>query len=195
MAQERILVLGVGNALMRDEGVGPRVVEELSRAYTLPKSVRVVDAGTLGFAILHLLRDADYVLVVDAVDGTSHPPGTVLRLKPEHFAPNQVLHSLHDVRLVDVLNAARLSGIEPDVECVGVQVEDIAPEEFSIGLTPLVEAAVPRAVAAVLMLLEERGAHHETSPGADPELVGAVERALAEMRARLRETGSSAAYS
>ncbi len=195
MAEERILVLGVGNALMRDEGVGPRIVEALTAGYSLPGNVRVVDAGTLGFAIVHLLRDIDYVLVADAVDGTGHPPGTVLRLKPEHFAPNQVLHSLHDVRLVDVLAAARLIGVEPDVECIGVQVEDIAPEEFEVGLTPAVEAALPRAVAAVLMLLEERGVRHVTTSAADPGFAAAVARALAEMRMRLETTGSSADYS
>ncbi|MEJ5172006.1 MAG: hydrogenase maturation protease, partial [Fimbriimonadales bacterium] len=73
MAEERILVLGVGNVLMRDEGVGPRIVEALTAGYSLPDNVRVVDAGTLGFAIVHLLRDVDYVLVADAVDGTGHP--------------------------------------------------------------------------------------------------------------------------
>lgn len=195
MAEERILVLGVGNALMRDEGVGPRIVEAILAGWSLPDNVRVIDAGTLGFAIVHLLKEADFVLVADAVDGTGRPPGTVLRLRPEHFAPNQVLHSLHDVRLVDVLAAARLIGVEPAVECVGVQVEDIAPEEFSIGLTAAVESAVPRAVAAVLMLLEERGVRHSPAPTADPEFVSAVERALAEMRERLRTTGSSADYS
>jgi hydrogenase maturation protease len=179
---------------MRDEGIGPRVIDMLARSYALPPHVRVVDAGTLGFAVMHLLREAGYVIVVDAVDGTEHPPGTVLRLRPEHFAPNQVLHSLHDVRLVDVLNAARLVGIDPCVECVGIQIEDIAPEEFSIGLTPRVEAAVSRAVAAVLMLLEERGAGHETTADADPALTAAVDRALSEMRERLRTTGSSADY-
>lgn len=195
MSAERILVLGVGNALMRDEGVGPRVVDTLASAYLLPGYVRVIDAGTLGFAMLHLLRDADYVIIVDAVQGTGHPPGTALRLKPEHFAPNQVLHSLHDVRLVDVLNAARLVGVEPNVECIGIQVEDIAPKEFSIGLTPSVEAAIPRAVAAVLMLLEERGITNQTNDDADPVLAAAVDRALSEMRERLRTTGSSADYS
>ncbi|MCX8006820.1 MAG: hydrogenase maturation protease [Coriobacteriia bacterium] len=195
MTEERILVLGVGNLLMRDEGVGPRVVEALSSAYSLPDSVRVVDAGTLGFGMVHLLRDADYVLVVDAVDGTPHPPGTVLRLAPEHFAPNQVLHSLHDVRLVDVLAAARLIGVEPQVECVGIQVEDIAPDELSVGLTERVEAALPRATAAVLMLLEERGVPHTRTHGADAAFAAAVEEALAEMRERLRTTGASADYS
>lgn len=195
MIEERTLVLGVGNALMRDEGVGPRIIEELISGWSLPDSVRVVDAGTLGLAIVHLLRDADYVLVADAVDGTGHPPGTVLRLKPEHFAPNQVLHSLHDVRLVDVLAAARLVGIEPTVECVGVQVADIAPDQFEVGLTPAVEAALPRAVAAVLMLLEERGTRHQPLPDGDPKRIAEVERVLEEMRERLRNTGSSADYS
>lgn len=190
---DRILVLGVGNVLMRDEGIGPRVVEELGR-YQLPDNVAVTDAGTLGLGMMYLFRDVDYLLVADAVNGTGHVPGTVVRIAPEDFAPNQVLHSLHDMRLVDVLNAAALVGMTPTTECVGVQVQDISPEEFSVGLTEAVEAAVPRAVAAVLMLLEERGARARLRGEADA-FTHAVDTALGEMRERRERTGSSADYS
>jgi len=113
VTEERILVLGVGNVLQRDEGIGPRIVEEIERHYQLPLHVQVVDAGTMGLGMLYLLRDVDYLLVADAVRGTGHAPGTVLRISPEAFAPNQVIHSLHDMRLVDVLQAAQLIGIQP----------------------------------------------------------------------------------
>jgi hydrogenase maturation protease len=107
------------------------------------------------------------MLVADAVDNTGYEPGTVVFMTPDELAPNQVLHSLHDVRFVDVLQTADLIGYEIDVRFVGVQVLDMSPHEASIGLTPAVEAAVPRAIAAVLEILAERGVVPEKRTEAD----------------------------
>jgi hydrogenase maturation protease len=181
-----VLILAVGNQLMRDEGVGPRVAAELWAHYELPETVEVMDAGTLGLGMLHVLRDREYVLIVDAIDGTGHPAGTVVRTSPADFAPNQILHSLHDVRLVDVLQAAELMGVSPETECVGVQIEDISPPDFSVDLTAAVEVAVPRAVAATLYILAERGV--EIPPLAGEEhtvFTSQVDVALEDMRHRL----------
>lgn len=154
-ATNRTLVMGVGNPLMGDEGVGPRIVEFLLSHFEIPEGLQIVDAGTMGFTILNLFGEADRVLVVDAVDGTEHPPGTVLLLTPEDMAPNQVLHSLHDTRLTDVLDAARLVNIEPEVTCIGVQVEQIV--QWELELSPVVEAAVPAACEAVVEHLRSWG--------------------------------------
>jgi hydrogenase maturation protease len=156
---ERITIMGIGNPLMRDEGIGVRVVETLGADLAFPENVTLVDAGTMGMGILNLFQDCDYMLVVDAVDGTDEPPGTVVRLSPEEIAPNQVMHSLHDVRLIDVMAAAQLMGVHPSVECVGIQVADMSGME--IRLSPQVEAAIPAAVGAVLAVLAERGVFAE----------------------------------
>lgn len=154
---ERILVLGIGNILMKDEGVGCRVVEELWARYEFPANVDIDDSGTMGMMILNLLRQYDFVLVVDAVDGTGHPGGTVVRLSPEDIASNQVMHSLHDTRFIDVLQAAELIGIRPEGHVVGIQVHDMEPVELTIGLSDEVEAALDTAIDAVLTVLVERG--------------------------------------
>jgi len=161
----RTLVIGIGNILMLDEGVGVRIAEELQRNYAFPSDVRVMDAGTMGLGMMHLFRGVEFLLVADAVDGTDHPPGTVVRFDPEGFSSSQVFHSLHDVRFADVLNAARLIDLTPQAECIGVQVENMSPAELTIGLSPIVEAAVPRAVAAVLYVLAERGVFAEPLTG------------------------------
>lgn len=152
---ERILVMGIGNPLMGDEGVAIRVVELLMSGYEFPENVEVVDAGTMGYTILNLLRDRDFVLVVDAIDGTGYEPGTVVTLSAEDLAPNQLMHSLHDTRLVNVLEAAELSGITPDALCVGIQIQEITP--WVTELNEPVEAALPTAVDAVLTILGEHG--------------------------------------
>ncbi|MDP2233847.1 MAG: HyaD/HybD family hydrogenase maturation endopeptidase [Actinomycetota bacterium] len=156
-APERILVLGIGNILMKDEGVGCRVVEELLARYEFPDNVDIDDSGTMGMMILNLLRQYDFVLIVDAVNGTGYPGGSVVRLAPEDIANNQVMHSLHDLRFVDVLQAAELIGIRPEGHVVGIQVEDMEPVELTIGLSEPVEAALDTAIDAVLTVLAERG--------------------------------------
>lgn len=181
---ERVAVLGIGNPLMRDEGVGVRVIEEIMRDFDFGEDVVVMDAGTMGMTMLGLLCDSDYVLVVDALNGTGHPAGTVLRLSAEDLADNQVMHSLHDMRFSDVLDAARLMGACPEGEVVGVQVEAI--EQMVPGLTPAVEGSVPYAVDAVLRVLAERGV--VPSPRTDVSADAAV---LEDMRGAGPETRDS----
>lgn len=186
-APERVLVLGIGNPLMLDEGVGVRVLEKLDEHYAFAEGTELVDAGTMGLGMISLFRGLDFLLIIDAIDGTGHPVGTVVRVSPEDFAPNQVMHSLHDVRFVDVLSSARLIGIEVDAECVGIQVQDMSPKELTMGLSEPVEAAVPRAVAAALTLLDERGISFEevTDPDAEP-FFEVVRAAYEEMRDKRR---------
>jgi hydrogenase maturation protease len=154
-ASESILVMGVGNPLMRDDGIGPRVIEMLRAGYTFPDNVEVVDAGTMSFMILDLLRGVDHLIIIDAVQDTEYPPGTVLRMTPEEIAPNQVAHSLHDLRLVDVLQAADLMGSTPQTIAFGVQIDTI--EEWVLELSAPVDAAVTIAAAAVLEELKTLG--------------------------------------
>jgi hydrogenase maturation protease len=155
MPVERITVMGIGNPLVKDEGVGVRVVERMMTTLAFPDNVTLVDAGTMGMGILNLFQDCDYLLVIDAVDGTGEPAGTVVRMTPADMAPNTIRHSQHDTRLVDVLEAAMLMGVQPEVDCVGIQILDM--DGISIGLSEPVEAAVPRAVEAALAVLSERG--------------------------------------
>lgn len=157
MSSERVLVMGIGNVLMKDEGVGCRIVELLAERYDFPENVEVTDSGTMGMMIMNLFRDRDFVLVIDAVDGTGHPPGTVIRLAPEDIAPNQVMHSLHDTRFVDVLEASELVGVKPEAYCIGVQIEDMNPVDLTIGLSDSLEAALDTAIDCVLTVLGERG--------------------------------------
>ena len=154
-----VCVLGIGNVLLMDEGAGPAVVQALLDGYEFPEGVDVREGATMGLALLPELRDHAHMIVVDAVDGTGLAPGTVVRFSPDDVArstPGSL--SAHDMRFSDVLDAARLLGYECSGHCVGIQVGEMAPEEFTIGLTPDVEAAVPLAVQTVLALLHELGA-------------------------------------
>lgn len=177
----RVLVLGIGNILMLDEGVGNRIAVGLEQNYRFPPDVRVMDAATMGLGMVHLFRGVEFLLIADAIDGTGYEPGTVVRIPPEEFSPNQVMHSLHDIRFTDVLEAASLMGLTPRADCIGVQVYDMNPAEMTIGLSPAVEAAVPRAIAAVLTVLEEEGVTAEPIEGPDTD--AALQAQVAEQKA------------
>lgn len=160
-----ILVMGIGNPLMRDEGIGPRVAEMLMAGYDFPDNVEVIDAGTMGYRILDMLRGVDHLVMIDALRDTGHPAGTVVFLTPEELGENQVLHSLHDLRIVDVLQAASLTDRAPETMCIGMQIEAI--EEWVLELSKPCEDALPVAAAAVLSHLKTLGVEPVAREGAE----------------------------
>ncbi|MCK5482082.1 MAG: hydrogenase maturation protease, partial [Gemmatimonadetes bacterium] len=81
-----LLVLGLGNVLCSDDGLGVAAVELLARQYRLPESVRVMDGGTLGLSLLSYISSSDDVILVDAISDEG-PPGTFIRLEGSDVAP------------------------------------------------------------------------------------------------------------
>jgi hydrogenase maturation protease len=166
-----VVVMGVGNVLLGDDGVGVRVMEELRRLAAddpaaVPDGTRLVDGGTLGLDLLGALRGARSLLILDAVN-LGLEAGTVSVLRGEAIAaaggpgagaaPGSV---------GELLALARLMGWLPDpVTLVGVQVGDTG---FGVGLSPRVEAAVSGAAETArreLTVLEERaGAGRSATP-------------------------------
>lgn len=148
-----VLVLGLGNILLRDEGVGVRVVEAL-RGRALPAGIDLADGGTAGLDLLDLVADRQKVVVIDAIAGPQ-PPGTVLRLTPDQLAaPAGRPASVHEAGLLEALAAARHLGCAPrEVVILGVR-----PQEVSCGLelSPALARLLPR--IAELVLAELAGA-------------------------------------
>ena len=140
---------------MQDEGVAPRVAQELISRYNFPENVEVLDRGTMGMSLLSDLKRFDVILYIDAVDGTGMSPGTVVSYLPEEIAPYETFHGAHDTRFVDILEAAFLLGYNPDGQCLGVQVQNINPTNYTIGLTPPVEASLPALIQYVLKFLKK----------------------------------------
>lgn len=147
-----ILVLGIGNILLRDEGVGVRVVEAMERI-DLPPDVELFDGATAGLDLLDALAGRRKVIVIDAIGGDSEP-GTVLRLSPEDLvALDGRGMSLHEIGLLETLTAAKQLGVAPqELVVLGVK-----PRDVSCGLTLSPETArlVPEIVELVLAELEK----------------------------------------
>ena len=149
--------MGLGNPLMGDDGFGVRVVELLGAGYRFPENVEVMDAGTMGYMLLDAWRGVDHVIVVDAMRGTGHPVGTVLGpMSPDEFE-HQIQHTGHDVRLVNVVQAAELMGLTPNIVAFGVEVTAFEDKDWVLELSEPTEAAVPVAAGAVLQELESLG--------------------------------------
>ena len=138
-----VLILGVGNRLLRDDGVGGRVAAELGRL-ALPSRIRAVDGGTLGRDLLPLVATAAALVIVDAVDLGAEPGSVaVLRGDPVELALGG-LAGFGGGAIGDLLAHARLAGRLPEpVVLVAIQPASIEP---GTDLTAAVEAAVPRAV-------------------------------------------------
>jgi hydrogenase maturation protease len=127
-----ILVLGIGNVLMGDEGVGVYVVRKIE-LQPLPSNVLCLDGGTGSFLLLEAMQEAARVVLIDAtVDGS--PPGTLRRLTPRFSTEYPATLTAHDIGLKDLLDAAYLMGGPLDVTLFTVSIA--APQNVGMELSP-----------------------------------------------------------
>lgn len=145
----RVVVLGVGNILMSDEGVGVHAVTALAERYAIPDEVEIIDGGTAGMDCLDRIAEADLLLIADCVRKQGRAPGFITRLADAEInAWFNTKISPHQVGLSDVLAACSFHGISPKrVVLVGVQ-----PESFdtSMELTPTVAAVLPEMIGRLV---------------------------------------------
>jgi hydrogenase maturation protease len=145
MMKKKTVIIGVGNLILKDEGLGIHVVKELEKR-ELPCRVEVVDGGTATMELLSTLLEAERIIIIDALKA-GEEPGSIYRV-----VPNDLIHeterplSLHQVGLLEVLGMARQLGGHGEVVIIGVE-----PKEISWGmeLTPEVKARVPKVIEVV----------------------------------------------
>lgn len=151
----RILVLGIGNLVMSDDGVGVKVVQRLQREYRFAESVEILDGGTLGLDLLPKLEGIERLIVVDAVE-TGGLPGTCVRLSGQELPiALETKVSPHQMGLKDLLSVAELLGHAPrEMVLIGVQPGSI---EMDTELTADVEAKLDVLLDNVLIELARFG--------------------------------------
>ena len=135
----KISVIGIGNTLKADDGVGVRVAEELS-SVDLGADVDVVSGELAGMLLAPYFINSDHVIVVDAIDA-GDTPGSVFRFLAEEGLPMLRSHTSHGISVPELVTVARLSGSKAEILIFAVQVEDVRP--MSEGLSAAVDAAVP----------------------------------------------------
>lgn len=146
-SHDTTVVLGLGNILHSDDGVGPRALERLRKDCRLPEGVKLVEGGTLGLELLPHIWDAAHLLVLDAVD-VGHEPGTIVRVAGEELHSLSGKGNIHQLALADLLVALRvLARRPPDVVLLGVQPATI---DWGTELSPAVELSLDSLIEAAL---------------------------------------------
>lgn len=142
----KTLVLGVGNELLQDEGLGVHAVRMLQKS-KLPPGVEVVEGGTAGPQLLALLDGVGRLIVVDSIDAKASP-GAIFRFQPGDLGtfPREFTASLHDVGLLEVLQLADLLGRSIPTEIFAMQP---AAMGWGLELSPEVQSRLPQLVDLV----------------------------------------------
>jgi hydrogenase maturation protease len=146
------VILGVGNLLLSDEGVGVHVANELMKM-DLPPEVSVVEGGTDGFGLIGVITEADRLIVVDAVKGGG-PPGSVYHFDIDEVqeCPAGFKTSLHQIGILEVISLLGLMGKKPRTTVIGVEPKSL---EMSMELSPEVKDKVPRMIELILDELKQ----------------------------------------
>lgn len=155
---QRITVIGIGNTLMGDDGIGVAVVQNLlpiiSSSDFAGLDIGVVIGGTAGMGLVRYFRESDVVLVVDAIDIKTEP-GAVFRFTPDEADIVRLRsNNIHGMGVPHLVANARLVGANPEIIVFAVQVGEVRPRDGV--LTPLVEAAVKRVGELVMEELQSR---------------------------------------
>ncbi len=146
-----VLVLGIGNVLMGDEGVGVHVVRHLEKL-GVPEGVELLDGGTGSFLLLEPMQRARKVILIDATLD-DHPPGTVRRLTPRFYTDYPRTLTAHDIGLKDLLDTFYLLQGPADVVLFAVSIASL--QEIGMELSPEVAARVPEIAELVLRELKQ----------------------------------------
>ncbi len=130
MNNKKIVIIGIGNLLLKDEGIGIHVINELEK-YKLPSNVEIYDGGTGGFKLIDLMHGAKRVIFIDAVE-TGKAPGTITTFKSEDVRSMypKKKYSLHNTDLLEVIKMVELLEHPPEIEIMGIQ-----PKTINYGTT------------------------------------------------------------
>ncbi|GAB7080430.1 HyaD/HybD family hydrogenase maturation endopeptidase [Megalodesulfovibrio paquesii] len=154
----RILLLGVGNILYTDEGLGVRLVEHLEAHYDFSENVTLMDGGTLGTRLMGPIMESDVLIVLDAVLGGDEP-GAIYRLTGDDLRKSLAFkNSMHQTDLVDTLILCKLTGHCPEALVIGMEPFDY--ETMHPELSPLAQERLPLMAGVALKELVVQGGQY-----------------------------------
>ena len=144
--KNQVLILGVGNLLLSDEGVGVHIARKLMEM-DFPPQVRVVEGGTDGFGLMHVLLEADRLILVDAVKGGGSP-GSIYRFEIEDCPPFPDIYktSVHQISILEIINLSSLIGPTPRTTIIGVEPKCLG---MGMDLSPEIEEKIPRVIQLI----------------------------------------------
>ncbi len=160
------LILGVGNVLIGDEGIGIRIIEELDNRYIFPDDVSLLDGGTAGVELLRYIEGKKLLILIDAM-AADHPPGTVYQVEGEDV-PKQFLERIspHQIGLSDLLATGMLSDNIPE----NIILFCVEPERLETGMyiSDSVAKSIDKIINPILDHLEKSG-YEKPQPNPHPK--------------------------
>jgi len=153
---KKIVFLGLGNILLKDEGIGVHIIQELEKC-SLPENCELIDGGTAGLDCLPPINEIEKLVIIDAIKGHK-APGTIYSLRPEHLIEDSSCEalSLHQVGIIELLSMAKKAGSLPgEVIIIGVEPKEIG---WGLELTDCLKQKVPAIISNLVNLtgLKER---------------------------------------
>ena len=153
LSQKNTLILGIGNILLKDEGIGVHVVNRL-KEMDLPENVEVLDGGTAGLDLTDFIANRKKVIIIDTVKA-GEKPGTIYRLTEKNLRTGQkAIMSFHEIDFLDALYMSEVMGEKPE-ETVVIGIE---PKDMSDGteLSPEIQERIPKIIDIVMKELNNR---------------------------------------
>lgn len=143
----RTVILGIGNELLSDEGIGVHIIKELQKMDNFPPEIEIYEGGTDGFGLLNIIVETDRLIVIDSLRGGSKP-GTIYKFDIEDApsSPDLFKTSVHQIGILEVINLSSLIGKTPKTTVIGVE-----PETISTGmeLSEKIKAKIPRIIQLI----------------------------------------------
>jgi len=147
-SKKKVLILGIGNILHKDDGLGVFIVNEIENSVKdIPEYVEIADGGVLGYDLLLLMSGRKKIIIVDALKAGDQP-GSIYKFPAKHLTDTNNKFSLHEMGVKKIIDMLALTGERPEIEIVGLVPEDI--QSLEIGISDSVKKAVPKAVELVL---------------------------------------------
>ncbi len=144
--ENKILVVGIGNLLCKDEGIGIHVIQEMQKM-ELPDHIELLDIGTSTMDLISHLERVKKLIIIDAMKAEGKP-GTIYKCKPEDLIPKgEESVSLHDIGVIETLSMARKMGMEIETVIIGVEPQIM---DWGMELTEEVKNKIPLIIEAVL---------------------------------------------
>jgi hydrogenase maturation protease len=153
---EKTLILGLGNTILSDDGVGCRVASALKERLKEPW-IEIVEAGIAGMDFLELMTGFDKTIIIDAIQTKKGKPGQIYRLEPEMLSSTRHAGSPHDVNLVTSLELGKRLGLKlpQRISIFAIEAEDVT--SFGEECTPEISKAIPGCTAMVIQELKQEG--------------------------------------
>jgi len=160
----KIVILGIGNLLFRDEGFGIHVIRQLQDLFEFPENVSIIDGGVLGMNLLGVMSEAEHLVVIDVIRNKGKP-GDLYRLSGEQI-PSRIRakNSLHQVDFLEALTLCEAIDGIPETVILGAEPEDI--DTLEMELTPTLSEKVDKVISMVLDEMDRLGVSYRKRSGA-----------------------------